>query len=150
MNIVDSLATSSNVLRVNGSDGISSRSDAEYQWVLLVSLQQEIREGQLTLAFTGSVYSVLRCTTKCSTDCLCSCCNSPWTMNGSLGSRSPTTDRGTFLMMIVTRVPGFSSAFTQSLAKSAHLNTLLDTIPFNPPLCTLIILKLEDLGVINR
>jgi hypothetical protein len=39
-------------------------------------------------------------------------------MNGSLGSRSATTDRGTFLMTMVTLVPGYSSAFTQSPAKS--------------------------------
>ena len=113
MNIVDSLATSSDMLRVDGSNGISSRSDAKYQWVLVVSPVQQVGYDRLTFAFTGSVYSVLRCTTKWSTDCLCSCCSSPWTMNGSFGSRSPTTDRGTFLMIMVTLVPGYSLAFTQ-------------------------------------
>lgn len=63
----------------------------------------------LTFALTGSSYSVLRCTTKCRTDCLCSCWSSPCTMNGNIEFLSSNTDLGTSFRTKMILVPGYAA-----------------------------------------
>jgi hypothetical protein len=77
VDIVDAPASATDVLGKERVDGVSPGPDAEDKRVLSVSLDCDMAGDWLTLALTGSSYSVFRWTRKCRTDCLCSCCSNP-------------------------------------------------------------------------
>lgn len=62
--VIDALSATSDMLRVDWTDGVPSRTNAKYQWILssvsLCVLACGHQEPRHTLALTGSVYSVLR------------------------------------------------------------------------------------------
>ena len=118
MNIVDPLAATTDVLRVQRTDGIPSRPDAQDEGFLTVSRDPG---HELTFALTGSVYSVLRWPRKWRTDCLCSCCKSPCTIKGDAESPSFQTVLGTSFRTNTTLVPAWKKTSAKSTRRSFTL-----------------------------